>query len=189
MTVRQVFYQATVRGIVEKAEIGYAKVQADLTIMRRAGTLPYNWLADNTRWQRKPTTFNSVEDALEETARFYRKALWNHADCYVEVWLEKDALAGVVYPVTNMFDVPLMVARGYASLSFLYSAAEYINGLAVPTFIYHLGDFDPSGVNAGEKIEETLRELAPEAEIFFKHIAVTPAQIAEWDLPTRPTKT
>ena len=87
-----------------------------------------------------------------------------------------------------MYDVPLMVARGYASLSFLYSAAEYINTLDVPAYIYHAGDFDPSGVNAGEKIEETLRELAPEAEIFFERIAVTPEQINEWDLPTRPTK-
>ena len=56
MTVRQVFYQATVRGLVEKAESGYGKVQADLTVMRRAGELPYDWLADNTRWQRKPRT-------------------------------------------------------------------------------------------------------------------------------------
>jgi hypothetical protein len=87
-----------------------------------------------------------------------------------------------------MYDVPLMVARGYASLSFLYSAAEYINDLDVPTYIYHFGDFDPSGVNAGEKIEETLRELAPGADIVFERIAVTEAQIADWDLPTRPTK-
>jgi hypothetical protein len=100
----------------------------------------------------------------------------------------KDALSGVVYPVTDMYDVPLMVARGYASLSFLYSAAEYINTLDVPTCIYHLGDFDPSGVHAGEKIDETLRKMAPDAEIHFERIAVTPAQIAEWDLPTRPTK-
>src|SRR5262245_30978873 len=61
MTVRQVFYQATVRGLVEKAESGYTKVQTDLTVMRRAGELPYDWLADNTRWQRKPRTFSSVE--------------------------------------------------------------------------------------------------------------------------------
>jgi hypothetical protein len=93
-----------------------------------------------------------------------------------------------VYPVTDMYDVPLMVARGYASLSFLHSAAEHINTLYVPTFIYHFGDFDPSGVNAGEKIEETLRELAPIAEIFFERIAVTPRQIEVWNLPTRPTK-
>jgi hypothetical protein len=188
MTVRQVFYQATIRGIVEKSEAGYTKVQTDLTLMRRAGDLPYNWLADNTRWQRKPDTFDSVEEALRETARFYRKSLWTDADAYVEIWLEKDALSGVIYPITSMYDVPLMVARGYASLSFLHSAAEYINGLVVPTYIYHLGDHDPSGVNAGEKIEETLQEMAPDADIYFERIAVTEEQIITWNLPTRPTK-
>jgi hypothetical protein len=81
-----------------------------------------------------------------------------------------------------------MVARGYASLSFLHSAANYIDGLDVPTFIYHFGDFDPSGVNAGEKIEETLREMTSDAEIHFERVAVTPEQITAWNLPTRPTK-
>jgi hypothetical protein len=189
MTVRQVFYQATVRGIIEKTEGGYNKVQTDLVMMRKAGLLPYDWLVDNTRLMRKPTTFSSVEEALQDTARLYRKALWDDANTYVEVWIEKDALSGVVYPVTNLYDVPLMVARGYASLSFLHGAADYINDLDVPACIYHLGDFDPSGVDAGRKIEDTLRELAPEAEIHFERIAVTPEQIREWNLPTRPTKT
>jgi hypothetical protein len=188
MTVRQVFYQATLWNIVEKTEAGYDKVQIDLAQMRRAGVLPYNWLADSTRWQRKANTFDSVEQALQQTAQLYRKALWTDTDCYVEVWLEKDALAGVILPVTSLYDVPLMVARGYASLSFLHGAAEFISRLDVPTHIYHLGDFDPSGVNAGEKIEETLREMAPAAEIHFERIAVTPFQIQHWNLPTRPTK-
>jgi hypothetical protein len=188
MTVRQVFYQASVRDIVEKSEAGYNKVQHDLVLMRKAGALPYSWLADNTRWQRKPNTFGSVEDALNETARLYRKALWADADAYVEVWLEKDALAGVVLPITALYDVPLMVARGYASLSFLHSAAEYIAEIDLPTFVYHFGDYDPSGVNAGVKIEETLREMAPDADITFERIAVTPQQIVEGGLPTRPTK-
>jgi len=132
--------------------------------------------------------FGSVEEALQRTASFYRKDLWRHADCYVEVWLEKDALAGVITPVVDLYDVPLMVARGYASLSFLHEAAEYINELDVPTYIYHLGDYDPSGVNAGEKIEQTLRAMAPAADIHFERIAVTPVQIIKWNLPTRPTK-
>jgi hypothetical protein len=188
MTVRQVFYQATVQGAVEKSEAGYTKVQTDLVFMRKSGDLPYSWLADNTRWQRKPRTFDGVEEALKATAQVYRKDLWSAADCYVEVWLEKDALAGVVMPVTSIYDVPLMVARGYASLSFLHSAAEYINSLDKPTYIYHLGDFDPSGVNAGEKIEETLQEMAPDSEIVFERLAVQPWQIEQWNLPTRPTK-
>lgn len=188
MTVRQVFYQASVRGIVDKSESGYNKVQTDLVLMRRSGQMPYGWLADNTRWQRKPRTFDGIEEALQDTARFYRKSLWTNADAYVEVWLEKDALAGVVYPVTSMYDVPLMVTKGYASLSFLHSAAEYIGEIDVPTYIYHFGDYDPSGVNAAEKIEETLKEMAPDAIIFFDRVAVTPEQIKRWNLPTRPTK-
>ena len=78
--------------------------------------------------------------------------------------------------------------RGYASLSFLSTAAEYIDSLDVPTYIYHCGDHDPSGVNAAEKIEETLRDLAPAADITFERLAVLPEQIKWWDLPTRPTK-
>jgi hypothetical protein len=188
MTVRQVFYQASVCGIVEKDESGYAKVQTDLVDLRRSGVLPYVWLADSTRWQRKPTTFGSVQEALEDTARLYRKALWATADSYAEIWIEKDALAGVVYPVTSRYDVPLMVARGYASLSFLHEAAEYMSTLARSVFVYHLGDFDPSGVNAANAIEQTLREMAPDAEIHFERLAVSPAQIRDWTLPTRPTK-
>jgi single-stranded DNA-binding protein len=103
--------------------------------------------------------------------------------------LEKDALSGVVMPVTSKYDVPLMVARGYASLSFLHSAADFIKRLDVPTWIYHFGDFDPSGVNAGEKIKETLIEMALAAEIHFERVAVTAEQIGDWNLPTRPTKT
>jgi hypothetical protein len=189
MTVRQVYYLATVRGLVDKTEKGYRDVANNLTKMRRAGRLPYDWLVDNTRRMRKPTTFSSIAEALETIRNVYRKSLWDDADDYVEIWIEKDALSGVVYPVTARYDVPLMVARGYASVSFLYSAAEEIARQDRPCFIYHFGDHDPSGVNAGEKIDETLRSLAPDADITFKRVAVTPAQIKLWNLPSRPTKT
>jgi hypothetical protein len=189
MTIRQVYYQASVHGIVAKTEKAYKTVIiAELTNMRRAGIIPYDWITDNTRWPRKPRTYRTIADALADTAENYRKSLWADMDCYVEVWLEKDALAGVLLPVTATFDVPLMVSRGYASLSFLHNAAETIKGIAEPTHIYHLGDYDPSGVNAGEKIEETLREMAPDADITFMRLAVTPEQIEAWKLPTRRTK-
>ena len=50
-----------------------------------------------TRWMRKPRSFDGVEDAINDTARLYRKALWTDAETYVEVWCEKDALAGTIY--------------------------------------------------------------------------------------------
>lgn len=189
MTVRQVFYQATVLGIVEKSEAGYARVQTDLVQLRRDAALPYGWIVDNTRWVRAPRTWASIEDALRETALLYRKALWQEAGSRVEIWLEKDALSGVLWPIIEEYDVALMVTRGYASLSFLHAAAEAINGAGCPVWIYHLGDHDPSGVDAARKIERELRCGAPEAEVHFQRLAVTPEQIESWSLPTRPTKT
>lgn len=188
MTVRQVFYQATVRGYIEKTENGYAKVQRLLAEMRRAGDLPFSWIADNTRAVYQADSFDSPAAAVEATAYFYRKALWTDAADRVEIWLEKDALSGVIIPITREYDVGLYVARGFASLSFLHTSAEIIAGASKPTTIYHLGDFDPSGVMAGEKIEETLRALAPKAELTFIRLAVTRRQISEWSLPSRPTK-
>ena len=41
---------------------------------------------------------------------------------------------------------------------------------------------------AANKIEETLRAFAPDADISFMRLAVLPDQIAAWHLPTRPTK-
>jgi hypothetical protein len=89
---------------------------------------------------------------------------------------------------TDEYDVPLMVSRGYASLSFLHSAAESMSEKGRPCHVYHFGDYDPSGVNAAEKIHQTLRQLAPDADIHFKRCAVTPEQIWESNLPSRPTK-
>jgi hypothetical protein len=188
MTTRQVFYQATVRGLVEKTEAGYDKVQRELVRLRLTHSIPYGWIADNTRWQRRPRTFDSPQHALQATAEFYRKSLWAFADSRVEIWLEKDALAGVILDVTSETDVPLMVTRGYPSLSFLAEAADDIAGANRPTFVYHLGDYDPSGQDAARVTEQRLRELAPHVEIRFDRLAVTPPQIREMDLPTRPTK-
>lgn len=189
VTCRQVFYRAVVAGLVEKTEVEYKSTVCRLLVdLRRSGDLPYQTIADNTRWMRKPTTWDSWEDALNHTARTYRQSLWRDQDAYVEVWLEKDALAGVVVEATREWDVPLMVSRGFASLSFLHSAAEQIVDSGKPAFLYYVGDHDPSGVLIDRKIEETLRELAPESEIHFERIAVTPAQIVEMNLPTRPTK-
>jgi hypothetical protein len=142
----------------------------------------------STRWQRRLVTFNSIDEALADTAETYRKALWRDANCYLEIWLEKDALSGVVMPVTKKFDVPLMVARGYASETFLHSSGEYMASVDKPCFVYHFGDFDQSGQDAARAVERGLRHHAAGAEIHFERIAVTQNQIDEWDLPSRPTK-
>ena len=190
MTVRQVFYQLVSRGTIRKTEGEYKTTVCRLLgEMRRSRDIPFGWIADNTRWMRKPRTFGSLEEALRSTAQHYRRAVWDDLDVYVEVWLEKDALAGVLLDETATWDVPLMVTRGYPSLTYIHEAAEQIQDLGKPAHLYYFGDYDPSGLDIPRSVEEGLREFAPDAEIYFERVAVTDEQIHEWSLPTRPTKT
>jgi hypothetical protein len=143
----------------------------------------------------KLDSYNSVEDAIAQTARFYRRNLWTDNDDYVEIWCEKEALAGVIAQVTYDFDVPLMVSRGFSSSSYLRRAADKITDIAKPTFIYQFGDHDPSGVWISEQIERDLQRHLEDIgdfdldDFMFERVAVTPEQITAWNLPTRPTKT
>jgi hypothetical protein len=188
-TVRQVFYQAVSRGLVEKSEAEYKQTICRLlTDMRLDGSLPFGSIADSTRWMRKPKTWSSAEDAIRRTAEAYRRSLWDDQDVYVEIWCEKDALAGVLYEVTAEFDVPLMVTRGYPSLSYLHDAAKTIAREEKPAFLYYFGDYDPSGVDISRNTEARLRQFAPDADITFTRVAVTWDQVLTLKLPTRPTK-
>ena len=77
MTVRQVFYRLVSLGTIDKTEAEYkTTVCRLLTDMRRNGEIPYRWIADNTRWMRKPETYSNLEQAVQETAQFYRRRLW-----------------------------------------------------------------------------------------------------------------
>jgi hypothetical protein len=156
--------------------------------MRRDGMVPWGWIADHTRWMRKPRSYASLEQALAETAQLYRRNVWREQDAYVEVWLEKDALAGVLCPITDQWDVPLMVSRWYSSLTYLYEAAQAIRQQGKPAHIYYLGDWDPSGIDIPRNIEAQLRTLSGGADITFSRLAVQPWQVDAWQLPTRPTK-
>ncbi len=189
MTVRQVFYRLVSAGVIGKTENEYKSTVCRLLgEMRLSGEIPFGWIADNTRWMRKPRTFSSLQSALKRTAEAYRRALWDNQDAYVEVWLEKDALAGVLVEETDKWDVPLMVTRGYPSLSYLYSAAETIQSVGKPTYLYYFGDHDPSGLDIPRTVEARIREFAPRVDLHFQRVAVMPKQIAEMNLPTRPTK-
>jgi hypothetical protein len=189
MTVRQVFYQAVSQGLISKTEKEYRQtIVRLLTEMRKAEELPWQWIADNTRWMRKPSTHDSLERMLLDQQDLYRRALWNDQDVYIEVWLEKDALAGVLYDVTRKWDAPLMVTRGYPSFSFLASAAQTIRETNKPTYLYYFGDRDPTGLDIPRNVEESIRKLAVPDDMVFECVAVTEDQIIDLDLQTRPTK-
>jgi hypothetical protein len=194
-TVRGVFYHlSSTLGIVEKDDTtGYRPVQKQLLAMRREGILRWDFIADATRWQRKPETFTSAEDALSSFVKTYRRDLWQDQGIRIEVWLEKDALAGLVVQETEAWDVPLMVSRGVSSETFLRSAAEAADEAwktaGVGTHIFTLYDLDAGGARGVRSIENGLVRLSEESPSFrFRRLAVTKRQVEEWDLPTRPAK-
>lgn len=189
VTVRGLFYRVMARGLVEKSEKGYSVVQRQALKLRRAKVMPYDWITDGSRISLRPETWSAGEVALEVTAHFYRRALWNDQAVRVEMWSEKDAIRGVVYPVTAEYDVPLMIARGFSSETFLHQTAEAITTDGKPAVIYQLGDHDPSGVAAWDDIQRKLRSFVPpRIDLTFERIAVTYEQIDTLALPTRPTK-
>jgi hypothetical protein len=101
-----------------------------------------------------------------------------------------DALAGVIYPISSLYDVPLMVTRGFSAETFCYEAVAAREGDDRRSYVYSLFDFDRAGQDSARSLEEKLKRFAQEAGItlVFKQIAVTREQIRNWKLPTREPK-
>lgn len=190
-TVRQVFYQAVVRGLVPKDEArGYKLVQRRLLKLRESGEVPYGWITDNVRIVRGHNRYEGPDDYARVAAEFYRRDYWAESPVNVEVWLEKDALAGVLVPtVVDECGLDLHVTRGYASVSYLQSAADFIKRDGRPTFVYLLTDFDPSGLGIADTVTVELMNRSYPTEVHVERLAVDREQIDEYGLPTRPTKT
>jgi hypothetical protein len=119
MTVRQVFYQLVVRGVIEKTEKEYQRtVIRLLTDMRLNDELPFDWIVDESRRRRCTQTHADIEAALEHTAKFYRRSALEDCGDYLEIWCEKEALAGAIWEAAKRYDVPVIVSKGYAVAHF-----------------------------------------------------------------------
>jgi hypothetical protein len=196
-SVRHVFYRMTDPRLpepVEKTDRGYSQVQDRITKMRREGRLPYRWITDATRRGYHTVTYRNASEALRHWQGSYRADLWSRASHYVEVWCESRSIAGVIENTCREMAVSLYPAGGFTSLTLAHQAAESINeatgnGLWCPANVIYLGDYDPAGVLIDKKVEEELRtHLDPDVDLRFYRIAITPEQIEEMDLPTKPRK-
>jgi len=195
MTVRQVFYQLVVRSAIEKTEEDYQQtVIRLLTEMRLEGKIPFDWLVDESRRRRITQTYNNIADAARDTAKFYRRSALRACPDYLEIWVEKEALSGVLWDITSEYDVPLLVSKGMPSLTQLYGTACQIAraGRAdKKSYIYQFGDHDPSGVLIPKTIQRRLIELCEKFDCpgpLLERVALTEEQIEQFNLPTRPTK-
>lgn len=201
VSIRGVYYRVVSLGmtndegryLVPKDESGYSVVQRQILKLRRAESLPYDWIVDGTRFVTIPTMWESLGQFMRASAEHFRRDLWADQDYRAEVWVEKDAMKGVLWPVTSSLGVPMYVARGYASETFLYEAAQSMAEVNKPTVVYQLGDRDLDGVMGWEHTQRKLSEFAEDMgmdrdDLMFERLAVTPTQIEEFSLITRPTK-
>lgn len=157
ITLRGLFYRIVSAGFLPSTDkVHYTRTGRVMTALREKGIVPFHWLVDNVRSSLKPSSWSGIEEFVETVQRAYRKDFWAQLPSYVHVIVEKDAMAGVVQPVTREFDVTLSPIRGYASLSFAHEIASTWNRIEKPIYVYYLGDFDPSGFDLERDIKEKL---------------------------------
>jgi hypothetical protein len=156
---------------------------------RLAGLLDWDQIVDRTRNLRGLAHWNSPESVIQSAAYGYRTERWADQPYRVEVWIEKDALVGVITGVCQRHDVNYFSCRGYTSQSELWGAAQRLAGYEYrgqKTLVIHLGDHDPSGVDMTRDIRDRLSLFGADTEVH--RIALTMDQVEEHRPPPNPAK-
>lgn len=186
LSVRQLYYQLVARRVIEKTEQSYARI-CDATVqLRLSGELDYGKIADGHRTRRAVYQHGGLREALENAFDIYRRNYWLDQSLHIEVWCEKDALSGVILPVCEAYGVTYVATRGFPSLTLIYESAMALARIGKPAAIFYFGDHDASGRAISNKLESDLR--AHGANITVQRVALNPAQITQYALPTRPGK-
>jgi hypothetical protein len=160
MTLRQLFYRCVSDGLLKNSQKEYKRLGTLMTRLREAEEVPMTWIVDHIRATLKPSSWSGLADFGETVRNAYRKDFWAGLAHHVEVFVEKDAVAGTIQPVTHEYDVALRVCRGYCSLSFVGEIASCWGEIDKPIFAYYVGDFDPSGFDLERDLWEKLERYS-----------------------------
>jgi len=157
LTLRGLFYQVVSAGWLPSTDRKhYDRLGRVMIRLRETGVVPFRWLVDNVRRNIKPSSWSGLDDFADTVKHAYRKDFWSRLPTYVHIFVEKDAITGVVEPVTREFNVTLSPIRGYVSLSFANEIATTWSRIRKPIYAYYLGDFDPSGFDLERDVREKL---------------------------------
>lgn len=188
LTLRQLYYQLVTVNAIPNQERSYKNLSSLVSKARLAGLIDWDAIEDRVRQPDIPQEFDSISHLVETALRAYRLPRWENHDHYVELWVEKDALAGVLSPLASKHHVTLMVNRGYSSQSAMYESAARFrhNGLSRENILLYLGDFDPSGEDMVRDIRERMAMFEVDLEV--EKIALTWDQIQQYKPPPNPAK-
>lgn len=204
LTLRQLYYQLVTRDVIPNKQSEYAKLSSLLREGRMAGIVDWDAIEDRLRKPSSPSSFKSPKAIMKAAINQYALPRQDGQNTYVEVWVEKDALSGVLKRVTEKYHVPILVNRGYSSVSAMYDSYQRFKAAFERNQeikILYLGDYDPSGIDMIRDIRDRILEFfmgeyqveREDAEWEFrftvKPIALTRQQIIDHNPPPNPAKT
>ena len=197
LTLRQLYYQFVARGLLANKQENYDLLGRVCVKARENGYMDWDYLVDRTRNLQALPHWADPEEILDAVAKQFRLDKWAEADHVVEVWVEKEALSGIVQQAADAVDIPHFACRGYVSSSEIWQASQrlvrYIKDGKEVT-VLHLGDHDPSGLNMtddnGGRLQQYVRRHVGKdySKLHFKRIALNPPQIAQYAPPPNPAK-
>jgi hypothetical protein len=191
LTLRQLYYQFVSRDLLANTQQNYKRLGSIVNDARLAGLIDWHAIEDRTRNLASLASWTGPDSIIASCAQQFRIDMWARQDYRPEVWIEKEALAGVFERVCNGLRVPYLSCRGYTSQSEMWGAGQrllrYTKGNQTP-IIFHFGDHDPSGIDMTRDIEDRL-ELFLGDTVQLKRLALNMDQVEEHEPPPNPAKT
>jgi hypothetical protein len=190
LTLRQLYYQFVSRALIENKQTEYDRLGSIINDGRLAGLIDWSAIEDRTRNVRRVTTWDDPADIIDAVAKQYKEDLWADQEYRPEVWIEKDALIGVIEPVCARWRLPYFACRGYSSQSEQYRAGKRFAALheneQLP-LVLHLGDHDPSGIDMTRDNADRLAMFAGD-EVEVRRLALNMDQVQRYRPPPNPAK-
>lgn len=191
LTLRQLYYQFVARGLLDNNMKEYKNLGNIINDARVAGYIDWDAIEDRTRNLSRLRTWDSPKSILEEDAKIFRYDFWEHQSFRIEVWVEKEALIGVIERAAYRFRCPYFACKGYASQSEVWRAGQRFkeyndNGQAVK--LIHLGDHDPSGIDMTRDNDDRLTMFSENGDVEVIRIALNENQVRQYNPPPNPAK-
>jgi hypothetical protein len=190
LTLRQLYYQFVSRDLIANKQSEYKRLGSIINDARLAGEIDWDAIEDRTRNRSVPPSWSSPQQIMQIVAEQYQEDPWRDQRWSPEVWIEKDALIGVVEPVCNRNRVPYFACRGYTSQSEAYAAGKRFAAArrrGKRPIVLHLGDHDPSGLDMTRDNAERLKMFAGQ-EVQVRRLALNMDQIQLYRPPPNPAK-
>lgn len=190
LTLRQLYYQFVARGYLANKQSEYKRLGSIISDGRLAGLIDWVAIEDRTRNIKELTHWNDPGQIIRACANSFRLDHWMNQQCRVEVWIEKEALIGVIEGVCNQYDVKYFACKGYVSQSEMWKASQrmkFYMEYGIKPVIIHLGDHDPSGIDMTRDILER-NHMFEADDLIIERIALNMDQIEEFDPPPNPAK-